>query len=380
MPETIITATHAVLTSALATIKATQVGRPALPILGAVRFSVRDGSVIASGFDYDTLTEVRIGAALPGVTAPLLVNRQALADVTASLIKGSTKAKVANLPVELAGTDVSATFKADGYTFRLDALPAADAPPTDALSAMTGPSVLVDRNLLHAAVIKAQASVGKDDTLPMLTGFKLEIADGLLTIITTDRFRLGIAPVPAQGDAEFSVLAGGNLPAIVKSLPAGPVKLELLGTDHIRYSAGDVTITHRALDVEFVRYRALVPTEFDQTVTISTAKLTTAIQRVSTVLDRGHHLLLDISDGAVTVRTTDRSATSPALPAEVTIAGDFTQGFNPAYLLDALKLFGDQVTFAVTKPGRPALFADSKAALGDDAAFRHLLMPAQLPG
>jgi DNA polymerase-3 subunit beta len=127
------------------------------------------------------------------------------------------------------------------------------------------------RSLACAAV-----AAGKDDTLPTLTGVRLEWGPGYLRAVATDRYRLAIIEHHAEetGSAvEGSALVPAKeFVAYVKTLPK-PTRYGLPavvmvkpGDGEVTFTCtspdGEVTRTIRTLVGEFPRYDKLVPTEF----------------------------------------------------------------------------------------------------------------------
>lgn len=128
------------------------------------------------------------------------------------------------------------------------------------------------RSLACAAV-----AAGKDDTLPVLTGVRLEWGPGFLRAVATDRYRLAI--IEHHAEETGSAIEGSALVpakefvAYVKSLPK-PARFGLPavvmikpGEDEVTFtctsSDGEVSRTIRTLYGEFPRYEKLVPTEFE---------------------------------------------------------------------------------------------------------------------
>jgi DNA polymerase-3 subunit beta len=57
---------------------------------------------------------------------------------------------------------------------------------------MPGSTGTVPGALLAAAVAQVAIAAGRDDTLPTLTGIRVEIADTTITLAATDRYRLAV--------------------------------------------------------------------------------------------------------------------------------------------------------------------------------------------
>jgi DNA polymerase-3 subunit beta len=141
----------------------------------------------------------------------------------------------------------------------------------------------------------------------------------------------------------------------------------------------------RLLDVEFVKYRSLLPSEHTTTLDLPAGALGEAIKRVALVTDRGHHLRMQITDGSLRLSAggDDEGSAEEELQAEAD-GNELLIAFNPAYLLDGLAVIHtDRVRLAFTTPSRPALMLPISTDDGEDAgtpAYRYLVMPARLPG
>ena len=129
--------------------------------------------------------------------------------------------------------------------------------------------VAVFRDLVTAASVAA----GKDDTLPTLTGFRVEWDSLSVRMVATDRYRLVKAEWQAKRVTEGAALVpAAELVAYVKALPK-PSRFGLPPTviihpedGQVRFTCvtheGEVSRTIRTLDGEFPKYQSLIPTEF----------------------------------------------------------------------------------------------------------------------
>ena len=125
----------------------------------------------------------------------------------------------------------------------------------------------------------ATVAAGKDDTLPTLTGVRLEWEQGRVTAATTDRYRLAVIEY-AFPEGEGCTVEGAalvpakELAAYVKGLPKGTARGGAVSRDMVVMVPGDgevtftcdtpdgtVSRTIRTLDGEFPKYRTLIPGE-----------------------------------------------------------------------------------------------------------------------
>ena len=74
-------------------------------------------------------------------------------------------------------------------------MPVEDYPQLPAMPQLAG---TVAAEELAAAVAQVAVAAGRDDTLPMLTGIRMEIDGPRLTLAATDRFRLAVRELTWQ--------------------------------------------------------------------------------------------------------------------------------------------------------------------------------------
>ena len=364
--------------------------RPTVPVLAGVLLTGTHEGLTISGFDYEVSAEVQIPAEIASPGA-VLVSGRLLSDIVRAL-----PAKPVDVSVE--GTRVA--LSCGSARFSLPTMAVEDYPTLPTLPDETG---VVSSELFAEAIGQVAVAAGRDDTLPMLTGIRVEISGEKVVLAATDRFRLAVRELTWSTDAagvEAAVLvpaktlseaakAGADGTDVHLSLGSGPAvgKEGLLG---IR-SKGKRSTT-RLLDAEFPKFRQLLPTEHTAMATLGVAELTEAIKRVALVADRGAQVRMEFADGVLRLSAgaDDVGRAEEDLPVE--FAGEpLTIAFNPTYLTDGLgSLHSDRVTFGFTTPSRPAVL---RPAGDDDAAatgagpfpaaqtdYVYLLMPVRLPG
>lgn len=364
--------------------------RPTIPVLAGVLLTGTDDGLTISGFDYEVSAEVQVSAeiASPG---SVLVSGRLLSDITKAL-----PAKPVEVSVE--GTRVALTC--GSARFSLPTLAVEDYPALPALPDETG---VVSADLFAESIGQVAVAAGRDDTLPMLTGIRVEISGESVVLAATDRFRLAVRQLTwatTAGDVEAAVLvpaktlaeaakAGSDGTQVHLALGSGPSvgKDGLLGirTDGKRS-------TTRLLDAEFPKFRQLLPTEHTAVATVGVAELTEAIKRVALVADRGAQIRMEFGDDALRLSAGADDVGRAEEDLAVEFAGDpLTIAFNPTYLTDGLgSLHSERVTFGFTTPSRPAVLrpaGEDDGTGGGSGPFPaaqteyvYLLMPVRLPG
>jgi DNA polymerase-3 subunit beta len=362
--------------------------RPTIPVLAGVLLTGTDDGLTISGFDYEVSAEVQVAAEIAS-TGSVLVSGRLLSDITKAL-----PAKPVDVSVE--GTRVALTCGSS--RFSLPTLAVEDYPALPALPDETG---MVSADLFAEAIGQVAVAAGRDDTLPMLTGIRVEISGESVVLAATDRFRLAVRELTWATDAEeleAAVLVPAKTLAeaakastdgseVFLSLGSGPSvgKDGLLG---IRSQSKRSTT--RLLDAEFPKFRQLLPSEHTAVATIAVAELTEAIKRVALVADRGAQIRMEFGDDVLRLSAGADDVGRAEEDLEVIFAGEpLTIAFNPTYLTDGLgSLRSERVTFGFTTPSRPAVLrpAGEEAATGagpfpaGQTDYVYLLMPVRLPG
>ncbi|MGK2886960.1 MAG: DNA polymerase III subunit beta [Rhodococcus sp. (in: high G+C Gram-positive bacteria)] len=366
--------------------------RPPVPVLGGVLLAADEQGLTVSGFDYEVSAQVRVSAEV-ATSGRVLVSGKLLADITKSL---------PNQPVDVGVEGTRVLITCGSAKFSLPTMPVEDYPQLPELPTQTG-SIAVD--VFSEAIAQVAVAAGKDDTLPMLTGIRVEIHGTTVVLAATDRFRLAVRELewtPVGGETKTEVLIPARtLSESAKTLSSSataPVELALgsgssVGADGLLgiISEGRRTTT-RLLDADFPKFRQLLPPEHTAVAVVEIAPLVEAIKRVALVAERGAQVRLEFSSEGVLLS----AGGDDAGRAEEALMADFqgealTIAFNPGYLIDGLSsLHSEKVTFGFTTPSRPAvlrptsddeLVPDSSGKFAaPQSAYTYLLMPVRLPG
>ena len=360
------------------------------PIMQNILLEAGEDGLRVTAFNGDTSAQVSVSAEIAeqGTT---LVSGRLLAEIAKAL---------PNKPVQVAVADAKMTIRCGSANFTLPTAPVEGYPQIPSFPELSGSAEL---DTFTEAVSQVAVAAGKDDTLPMLTGVRVEIVGDKMTLIATDRFRLAIRECPwdpTESEASGEVLVPAKtLQEVSRSAGhGGAIELNLgsgsaLGSGRILgIRAGNHSTTARLLDAEFPEVRRLLPKEHSALAMVEVAPLVAAIKRVALVAERGVQVRLSFSEGEVALSAggDDSAAATESLPAEF-VGEDLTIAFNPTYLLDGLgSISTPKSVMAFTRPNSPAVLRPAPEALPEaesdgsyaplDTNHIYLLMPVRLPG
>jgi DNA polymerase-3 subunit beta len=353
--------------------------RPTVPILAGLLVEAADGQVTLSGFDYESSAQVSVPAEVAD-DGRVLVSGRLLADICRSLPRDS---------VDLSGEAARVQVSSGSSRFVLQTLPLDEYPALPELPTASG---VVSGEVFARAVGQVVNAAGRDDTLPVFTGVRMEIRGSSISLLATDRYRLAVRtfewePVVPDVDANALVPAR-TLAEVAKAMTGADLTLALgstrTGDGLIGFEGGGRRATSRLIDGDFPKVRNLIPAEsaITSTVRVPTASLVEAVKRVALVAERTTPVRVTFADGTATLDAGSGEAAQATESVEVTLDGEpLTTGFNAGYLLDGLASIGAPIAhFAFIQSTKPAnltgLPSPDATPTGDSA---YILMPMRLP-
>ena len=217
--------------------------RPSVPVLAGIRITAADGVVSVAGYDYEVSTQSAVDAAVdePGVS---LVSGRLLAEITKAL---------PNKPIVLTAVGAHLELVCGSGRFTLPTMPVEDYPELPELPPTAG---TVDAAVWAHAVARVAVAAGRDETLPMMTGVRLESDGDRIRLMATDRYRLAVCDVPwSPGDDQTitALIPGATLASSARAL-AGASMLRIahqqgaIGEGSIGFATGTGQLTSRLLD------------------------------------------------------------------------------------------------------------------------------------
>ncbi|WP_149203411.1 DNA polymerase III subunit beta [Actinotalea subterranea] len=348
--------------------------RPPVPVLAGVRLEADSSGVVQlSSFDYEVSARSEIAADV-SEAGTVLVSGRLLAEISRAL-------PAKPVDVVLDGSKVSVTCGASRFT--LLTMPVEDYPALPAMPAVVG---TVAGDELTQAVAQVTVAASRDDTLPLLTGVRMEIEGETITLLATDRYRLALRTLswtPATPDhSSVALVRARTLSDAAKSLGSSDRVTVALstgaGVDLIGFEAGGRHTTSLLVDGDYPAVRRLFPDETPIHAVVSTHALTDAAKRVALVAERNTPIRLAFTEGQVVLDAGQGDDAQASEALEAALVGDeITVAFNPQFLLDGLGALNTPfVRMSFTHPNKPVEFTGQGSLEGDDdQSYRYLLVP-----
>ncbi len=355
--------------------------RPPMQVLLGLLLETGEAGLSVSGFDYEVSSRV---------TVPVQTAEQGRVLVPGRLLSDIVRA-LPGQPVDLRLEGGRVVLTCGAARFTLPTMQVEDYPSLPDMPTTAG---TLDSDVFAAAVAQVALAAGRDDTLPVLTGVRVEIEGETLTLAATDRYRLAVRTLPWRPEATdmstTALVPARTLADTAKALTSGPeVTLALstgaAGEGMVGFEGAERRTTSRLLEGEFPKYRSLLPSESSALAEVPTAPFVEAVKRVALVAERNTPVRLGFSVDGVVLEAGGSDQAQASEQVDCAWQGDPMQiAFNPGFLLDGLSAVdAETTTLSFTGPTRPAVLTgrrDPDAAPGAVADYRYLLMPVRLSG
>ena len=229
-------------------------------------------------------------------------------------------------------------------------------------------------------------ATAKENTRYALNGVLWEVEGNNLTLVATDGRRLSLVRGKCKDGPEAkktAIVPSKAMLLIERCLTdtgeaKGPVRVVISEKDILLESpstgGGNRIVYSRLVDGHFPKYDDVIPKDCEKKAVLGTAAFVAAVRKAALLTNeesRGVTLKFAEQELVVTSRTPEMGEAEIRMPAEY--GGETLEiGFNPQYLMDAVKVIGaDQFTFAFKGPSKPGVITEGRT-------FTHVVMPVSV--
>jgi hypothetical protein len=237
--------------------------------------------------------------------------------------------------------------------------------PLSLCEVRVSPSNTVSPNLgaleLSEALSRVIPFTAKEDNRPVLQCILFKVAEGKLTIVSADGFRLSVVKLDFDGEDGQVLINKDELRGVISALRRAyrvRVSFEkngesldgmslVLDTELIRYK-------WRSVDGNFPDYEKLIPAEFNTFVSFDANEAIKAVSSLKVLSDsKAYPIDLTIGNGKLTMSSPDDKGLAE-IPADT--LGDGKIRLDGSYLADALRACGGMVDLKLVDSKSPMLF------------------------
>ncbi len=351
-----------------------------IPILTGLKMVVTDHSVILTGSDADITIESTLDAAdsnyglsieEPGA---IVLPARFFNEVIKKLPDKQATIEVFNgLQVRI--TSGTAEFTINGQDANnYPHLPEVESENTVELAS----------DMLREVIDQTRIAVSKQESRPILTGIHVMLNNGILTAVATDSHRLAQRKVelPETAGLDFDiVLPGVSMTELAKMISdeKDGVKMQITENQAL-FIFGNTHFYSRLLEGNYPETSRLIPETSDTRLEITASDLLASIERASLLSHESRNnvvkLTVNPENKIATVSGTsaDVGNVEEEINADQIVGNPLEISFNPDYMRDALKSFGQtKILISFTTALRPFTLVPTE----EKANFVQLITPVR---
>ncbi len=229
---------------------------------------------------------------------------------------------------------------------------------------------------------KTTLACSSDDSRPILKGCLLEVKDNLLTTVALDGFRMAVCKKEITASKDFSaIIPARTLIEITRLLSEDNNKNELkiyIEDNSLFAEINNIKIYSRLIEGEFVKYSHILPTAFNNVVTVNKKLLLQSIERATIIAknDRYNIIKFDVKENLMNISAKSEIGTVNE-NVNINLNGkDLTIAFNGKYIADYLKTIdGDFINLNLNTQIDPCVLTE----VGKED-YIYLVLPVRING
>lgn len=226
-------------------------------------------------------------------------------------------------------------------------------------------SITISQFMLKEIINQTIFSISPNDNNKMMTGELLEFKEGKLKLVGLDGHRIAIRNVALEGEFDDVkvVVPGKTLSEISKILTADAESMVHIyfTNNHILFEFDDTIIVSRLIDGEYFRINQMLSNDYETKITINKKEFIDSIDRANLLISESDKrpIIINIIDNSLEVKV---NSVNGSLNEDIDIekeGKDIMIGFNPKFLMDALKVIDDEmVDIYLVNPKAPCFIRD----------------------
>ena len=219
-------------------------------------------------------------------------------------------------------------------------------------------------------------SIADNESNKLMTGELFEINGSELKVVSLDGHRISIRKIELKEEYQpiKVVVPGKTLNEVSKILSGGTEDyVNLFFTDrHIVFEFDKTVVVSRLIEGEYFRINQMLSSDYETKITINKKELQSCIERASLLIREGEKkpIIINIADGSLELKI---NSVIGSMNEDIDISKegkDIMIGFNPKFILDALRVIDDEdVDIYLVNPKAPCFIRN------EDQTYIYLVLP-----
>ena len=237
-------------------------------------------------------------------------------------------------------------------------------------------SIEVSQFTLKEIIRQTIFSIADNENNKLMTGELFEVADQMLKVVSLDGHRISIRKVELKEDypAKKVIVPGKTLIEISKILSGDTESMVniFFTSNHIVFEFDQTTVVSRLIEGEYFRINQMLSSDYETKIKVNKKEFLSCIDRATLLVKEGDKkpIIIDINDEGMRLQINSQLG---SMKEDIDIqkeGKDILIGFNPKFLIDALRVIDDEiVTLYMVNPKAPCFIKDDKES------YTYLILP-----
>ena len=227
--------------------------------------------------------------------------------------------------------------------------------------------ITLSQFLLKEVINQTIFSIAINDNNKMMTGELFEVNEGTLKVVGLDGHRIAIRNIKLEGrsDDVRVVIPGKTLQEISKILNADAESFVNIyfTNNHVLFEFDQTHVVSRLIEGDYFKISQMLSNDYETKVSINKKEFLDSIDRANLLIREGDKkpIIINILNGLLQVNV---NSAIGALNEDIDIdkeGKDIMIGFNPKFLMDALRVIDDEnVTMYLVNHKSPCFIRDKE--------------------
>ena len=219
-------------------------------------------------------------------------------------------------------------------------------------------------------------SIAVNENSKLMTGELFEIKNNILKVVSLDGHRISIRKIELNDDyADHKVVVPGKTLNEISKILSGEVedKVKIFFTEnHIVFEFDDTVVVSRLIEGEYFRIDQMLSSDYETKIQINKKEFLDCIDRATLFVKESDKkpIIINIENESMQLNINTQIG---SMKEDIDIekeGKDIMIGFNPKFLIDALKVIDDEkVTIYLVNPKAPCFIKDEKES------YIYLILP-----
>lgn len=222
-------------------------------------------------------------------------------------------------------------------------------------------------------------SIAPNENNKLMTGELFEVRGGILKVVSLDGHRIAIRNLELKNSCpDKKVVVPGKTLSEISKILSGEMDDEVMiyfDYNYLLFEFGRTTVLSRLIDGEYFRIDQMLSSDYDTKVVLNRQAFISSIDRATLLVRESDKMpvILDIRDDVMDLQINTVLGSMDEKTAITKTGKDIVIGFNPKFLLDALRVIDDEeVTLYFINAKAPCFIKD------DDGNYIYLILPVNI--